>query len=194
MFFTFYLNSSGQSDKPTLKGHINIGGDISFKLEKLKDINPTVTYSQNIKTFESNLILGYFIIDQLSTGLKVDYLIERDDLDILTIPNRLILQDLLIGPVVRYYTKPAIFGEVNYSIGILNSGPPENQIKWRNYSWSIGVGYCFILNQYLTVEPLVKYRQLHKNAYKIEEGQQINEGLIFSLGFQIYLNSKKNIN
>ncbi len=181
-----YLSSFSQVDKPILKGTLLTGGNISFHSEKYKDINPNATYIQNIKNLELNSNIGYFIVNQLSTGIKVEYQIDKKEFEYLIVPDKYIVKNFLIGPTMRYYIKMGLFAETTFLIGFLNSGSEESPAKWRNYSWSSGVGYSIFFNQNIAFEPMIKYKLLHKKGYEIEEGEEVNSGIFFSCGFQIY--------
>jgi len=195
---SIFQTSLGQIERPITKGNILTGGSLSINIDKNKnkDINPDVTYITDIKTFEADFILGYFLINHLAFGLKTDfYFSENKTTNSLNSSTwDYINNDFLIGPVIRYYTKPGIFLEGYTAIGFHHRDIKDDPVKWRNYSWSAGIGYSVFLTQSIAIEPVIKYRLLHKNAYKIEEGEEILKGLDFSIGFIIYLSLKKNNN
>jgi hypothetical protein len=184
------LNAIGQIEKPITKGYFLAGGSLDFVREKHKDINPEgeTGYSTDISIIEGDLFIGYFIFNNISLGLETDYFITRRNTNDTW---NYIENDLIVGPSIRYYTKIGIFTDCFVGIGFLHHGGKGHPIKWRNYAWSTGVGYSLFINKFIALEPVISYRTLHKDAFKIEEGEEKYSGFNLSIGLQIYLKSEK---
>lgn len=187
------LCSTGQVESPYEKGNVNIGGNISFQSDKFKDIHPSVDYLHKIKNLDLNLSLGFFVIDQLSAGIKIDYLINDTEYKEQIIPQHYSAKNLLIGPEIKYFFKTGIFCEASSLFGFSSSGPQgDHQDKWINYSYSTGIGYSILLNRCVAIEPIIKYRYLRKKANENVENDIVISGMIFSCGLHVYLDFKRN--
>jgi opacity protein-like surface antigen len=99
--------------------------------------------------------------------------------------------DIKLGPFIRYYTKPGIFLEGFASFGLNKEVDPNLTTKWNNYSYGVGVGYCWFLNSNIAIEPEVKYLYTNTPKYLDTEITEKMNNLILSIGFQIFLDTKK---
>lgn len=197
---TILQTTFGQIEKPFKKGYILTGGSFSISYERENDLKrgvspyPDVTYTTNTKSIESDLFIGYFLINHLTLGLKTELFFSNYKTTY-SLGSSILWDntetDLLIGPFVRYYTKTGLFFEGYAGIGSLKYVISNDKSNWRVYSWSTGVGYSLFLSKAVAIEPEIKFSQLSKNQSKIEAGEEIlNSKLSFSVGFQIYINMK----
>jgi len=196
MIGCFIQASFGQIEKPFTKGNILSGGSLAMSFGSIKDFKPgidplpSVTYSTKSKAIESNLSLGYFIINQFALGLKYEILLSREiTTSSLTSETEwdITNKDFLIGPVMRYYTKPGIFIEGAAGFRILKYITDDDELKWIKYSMCTGIGYSILINNSVAIEPIISYRFLNTDIPEIEENEKLGE-LNISVGFQIYLN------
>jgi hypothetical protein len=193
------LPSYCQSEKPFTKGHLLTGGSFSLSFARVKDFKPginplpDVTYSTKRNSIESGLSLGYFLYDQFVFGLRCEFLSSKE------ITTSSLQQgtewevsnsDILIGPVIRYYTNTGIFLEGSASISFLKEFFNGSDAKWTNYSWSTGIGYSILINQSIAIEPVIKYRFLNTEVQEIDKHEKSGE-ISISICFQIYLNTKR---
>src|SRR4030042_5443178 len=134
----------GQSEKSFTKGNILSGGSFAISLGSIKDFKPGISplpdviYSSKSKVLESNLSFGYFLVNQFAVGLKNEILLSRETTrSSLTSETEwdITKKDFLIGPVIRFYTKPGIFAEGYAGIRFLKSISNDDVIKWIKYSW-----------------------------------------------------------
>jgi len=194
------INTSfGQIEKPFTKGNMLTGGSLAFSFGSMKDFKPGidplpgVTYSTKSKAMESNLSLGYFVLNQFALGLKCEILLSREiTTSSLTSETEwdITNKDFLIGPIMRFYTKPGIFVEGSAGLRILKNISDDDVLKWIKYSWSTGIGYSILINKSIAIEPIISYRFLNTDIPEINENEKLGE-LNMSIGFQIYLNVMK---
>jgi hypothetical protein len=187
--------STAQDEKPFKKGHIITGGSFSLDLKKKDSFLtgssplPDVTYHTNINAIDANLMLGYFILNNLAVGLKNELIFskERTTGGLTSIAEATTtVRTVSVGPFLRYYTKPRIFFESSAGIGFLKTSTGSGDIKWRDYYWSAGFGYSIYINKVIAIEPMVNYQFLHTKLSVLEEDEK-TRGLNFLIGFQIYL-------
>jgi hypothetical protein len=191
----------GQNEKPFSKGYLVTGGTVSFYFEKENDLksgispNTDATYRTNRRSFETDLFLGYFLINHFAIGLKTEILLSSykttSDLTSSTIWD-IKDRNMLIGPFLRYYTQPGIFFECSGGLGILNDVTNNSSFKLKTYNYSAGIGYSLFLNRNISIEPLLKYNFFHKKD--LEDVEDVSSmKLSFSIGFQIYLNVNRKV-
>jgi len=194
----FVQASYGQIEKPFNKGNMLTGGSLALSFGSIKnfipgiDPFPDVTYSTKSRSIESNLSLGYFVFNQFVLGLKGEILLSRE------ITNSSLTseaewdirnKDFLIGPVMRYYTKPGIFVEGTAGFEIFKH-ITDDELKWIKYSLSTGIGYSILINESVAIEPIIKYRFVNTDIPEIDENEKLGE-INISVGIQIYLNMMK---
>lgn len=189
----------GQSEKPYVKGTILTGGSLSVNFEKDKEFlkgsppNSDVTYIIKLKSIETNFQIGYFILNHFSIGIKskiafTNY-ITYDDVSSIIIWD-IKDRDLITGPFFRYYLNPGLFFEGFGGFGFQNQKTNGKKSKQNINALSAGVGYSFILNKYVALEPILSYDLLHKNAYDYDKEVTVNK-FTLSLGLQFYLGKRK---
>ena len=120
---------------------------------------------------------GYFFIDKLAGGLKLNYTIVNPS-------SGLSYVDFGFSPFVRYYFLPTaktinIFTEAAYGWG-RNTAQGGNI---TNHQWSLSAGPAFFLNPHVALEVAVVYTNT--------AGQQYTDGnpetIGINIGFQVYL-------
>jgi len=193
------LIASGQNDKPITKGYLLTGGSVSFNIDKTNDYEPIIgTNPEQIntivtKTLETDLYLGYFIMNHLAIGIKTDILVysRKHSFNLSTSSSEYKYNDLSFGPFIRYSTTLGLFFEGSGAIGLLNDRISDDKTTWKNYSFSAGVGYSFFVSKSVAIEPAIKYKYLHRPSYEGEEDNEISNKLSFDIGFQIYLTTNK---
>jgi hypothetical protein len=189
----------GQDEKPITKGNFIIGGSFSFNTEKDKiyhAIQPGTTRQIEItdsKTVETDFYFSYLIIDHLAIGLKTNIRFlntnQYTNLDPTGYKTR--YDNLSVGPLIRYYTKQGIFFEASAEFGFVKDVYSNLSEKWKNNSFSGGVGYSLFLTKSVAIEPEIKYTHTNWPQYLGIEDKETIDGLNFSIGCQIYLSFKK---
>jgi hypothetical protein len=196
----FIVNFSfGQIEKPITKGHLLLGGSLAIDFEKMKEYDQsggsssqTIYYTDGI-TFTTDLYSGYFILNQLALGLKTD--ISTSSIQQYSSVNeeksKHSYHNAGIGPFVRYYTKQGVFVETFASLAFWKTSDPNVSSSWKNYSYGIGIGYSWFINPSIAIEPQVKYVHQNSPQYLATDNEVKKDGINVSIGFQIYLNLKR---
>jgi len=144
LFVIIYFSSYTYCQSAIEKGTFSVNGNISFVSNYEEDniLNSTI--------FIFNPGFDYFIIDNLSIGIKVNY----QNISYGISDN----SSWGIGPSARYYfdvqhIKP--FLGIGYSFTQQNAAIPKNKIKQNNLILSLGADYFLTSN--VALETLVSY-------------------------------------
>lgn len=199
ILISIFQVSSGQNERPITKGYFLTGGSLSFDIDKTNDYEPVIGNNPEqintivTKTLETDLYLGYYIMNHMAIGIKTDILVysRKHSFNLSTSSSEYKYNDLSFGPFIRYSTNLGLFFEGSGAIGLLKSSNIDDITTWKNYSFSTGVGYSLFVSKTVAIEPEIKYRYLHRPSYEGEEDNEISNKLSFEIGFQIYLNTKK---
>jgi len=186
--------SFGQSEKPYFKGTFLTGGSFAINFEKDKEFlkgsppNADVTYINKLRSIETSFQIGYFILNNLSIGIKSIIAFtnnitsdEGSSIIIWDIKDR----DLITGPFFRYYLKPGLFFEGFGGFGFQNQETNDKRYKQIINAVSAGVGYSFFLNKFVALEPILSYDLLQKKASDYDKKNTINK-FSLSVGLQFY--------
>lgn len=184
-----YMNVLGQIEKPIKKGNFMIGGGLDFNTDKSNYVTDDglIAVEREHTIFEGNIGFSYFIFNKFSIGIELDYIINRTDYG----QSISTSDEVIIGPVIRYYTKVGIFAKGAVGFGYYYWGPKVDQIKYRNFLWDIGIGYSLFLNKNIALESIVSYSELRKTAIEKDYSNREIRGFNMTIGFKIYITSKK---
>ncbi len=192
--------SYGQIEKPITKGHMLLGGSLAIDFERMKEydqtLSPQVIYYTDGVTFTTDLYCGYFILNQLALGVKTDITTSsiQEYSSVNEEKSKHSYHNVGIGPFVRYYTKQGVFVEPFASLALWKTSDPNASSSWKNYSYGIGIGYSWFVNPSIAIEPQVKYVHQNQPQYLATPNEVKNDGINISIGFQIYLNLRKQRN
>ncbi len=172
------------------KGTMLAGGEFGLELNtnKSKYRNQTTTNSKST-SFTLEPRFGYFVIDNLAIGGEISLTssVSKDELD----GDKTTDNSFAIGPFVRYYFPAKIFLEGQYSAGFANTkySNSNEKDKYNLGGWSLASGYAIFLNDNVAVEPMLGFQSVsYKNKTDGEaEWKNVNAGMFFRVGFQIYL-------
>ncbi len=186
------LSAKGQEENPFKIGNILFGGSISVeghRIEKI-DANNTLKVQHSERNFLGELHVGIFAYDNFVVGLKLDYALRRYKYDTGFISNYNLF---LLKPFGRYYTPIGLFGEGTYGIGISETGEfgsdPLDDRKIN--TWSVGFGYCLLINRYVAIEPLLSY-EVKNEFVRTDDSQKKFSGFTLQIGVQIFINPFNN--
>lgn len=191
--------SYGQIEKPITKGHLLLGGSLAIDFEKMKEYDQsggsspqTIYYTDGI-TFTTDLYCGYFILNQLALGVKTDITSSsiKQYSSVNEEKSKHSYHSVDIGPFVRYYTKQGIFVETFASLALWKTSDPNESSSWKNYSYGLGIGYSWFVNPSIAIEPQVRYVHQNSPQYLATNYEVKKDGINVLIGFQIYLNLKK---
>lgn len=174
------------------KGTVYTGGSVSFKSEEFEDINSLHSYKHYYNTLDSEISIGYLIWDKFSLGANLVYYYESQAFDTRSNPDKNVTKDLLLGPVIKYYSKYNLFAFASFAYGISKYGYDDSLVEWRTTLWNAGIGYSLMLNKTVAVEPQIMYRVIEKKDQALIEGTEIFKSFIFSIGFQFYFHNSDN--
>jgi hypothetical protein len=122
-----------------------LGGSVGFSSLKVKDAENSTTY------FNLSPNVGYYIIDDLAIGARINFLSISEDGDSES--------NFGFGPFVRYYVTDPIFLQVGYDL-------EAAVLDWNLFLGGEGstlhaaVGYSWFLNSGVAIEP-----SLYLNLY-----------------------------
>jgi hypothetical protein len=190
---------SAQIEKPITKGHLLTGGSLAIDFEKMKEYDnssgssPQIIYYTDGVTFTTDLYCGYFIINQLALGLTTDISTSsiQQHSSVNEEKSKHSYHNVGIGPFVRYYTKQGVFVETFASLALWKTSDLNESSSWKDYFYGIGVGYSWFVNPLIAIEPQIKYVHQNSPQYLATDNEMKKDGITVSIGFQIYLNLKK---
>jgi len=171
------------------QGRYLVGGGLSLSATTEKVDNGTTTTTQGKNTsFTLSPNAGYFIIDNLAVGAGLDMSISSFKAD--GSSNKHSTTQTTFNPFVRYYLDPGIFFQGRVGFGGATdkdtSGSTTTTTKFNVFTWDIGAGYAYFLNDYVAIEPLIKYG-ITTYKTKNTDAKDKNGGIGFSIGLQVYL-------
>lgn len=155
----------------TYKGQWMVGGNANFTSSRFGDNANTTSYF----TLAPNV--GYFFIDNLAGGLRVDLNSEKqEDQDADTY--------FIASPFLRYYFLPPtknvnIFADASYGIGTAGSGNKESLDQY-----AISAGTAIFLSRNAALEFALQYSSQGGDFY-VNNNRYKNFGV--NVGFQIHL-------
>jgi hypothetical protein len=184
LFIAFAILSFFSSNAQITKGNWMVGGTGSFSYSKTENINnpnsgTTINYSP-IGTFtiaiEPNI--GYFFINKLAAGFKLNYIngfIEGEKLNI----NGM---NLSIGTFIRYYFFKEekmynLFFEPSFSRFLSNSLGNANSLSLKS-------GFVIFMNNSVGFETSISYAKTSSSKFERND-------IFLGVGFQIHLEKDK---
>ena len=176
----------------TQQGSFIAGGNISLSFKNQEFDNGSTTIdvgSQNDIAVRPTF--AYFIKDGLAVGAMINISrskFESDDGQFEDTDNI-----FSIGPMVRYYHDSGLFGHAYFGFGSANSsstsGGSEFETDRGLTDWMVGPGYAIFLNESVAVEGLLTYGATTiTNNDSDPETKEILKGIMFSVGFTIFIN------
>jgi hypothetical protein len=176
------------------KGNFITGGSISLDFSRSKTYAPSLVPNmawEDAKTitFMPDLDLKYLVTDHLALGLITeDFVSSSRFKDNLSGNNEKdIINDIYLGPEVRYYIKSGLFitcfGELGYY--------KRSRDIQQKYLFGAGFGYSAFLNKSVAIEPLLRFNHYHSNNIKYSNQSETKNTLTFSIGVQLFFNLRK---
>jgi len=175
LFAAILMTSAYAVSAQTNKGQWLAGGNVSFKSE-----SDGPNDSQKSTTFQLSPDAGYFFIDNLAAGIRLNY----EHFKVKSAPNANTL--FFAGPFVRYYFLPKaqklnIFADGSYGWGSNKYGTSQSI---NGYSFMAGP--AFFVTPNTALEFSLGYQSL-----KYEGNSDRNNTFSVNVGFQIHLGSAK---
>jgi hypothetical protein len=177
-----------------------IGGGLGYSYSDDHGSIATTNFIQNRESLlQFNPAVGYFIIKGLVAGIGIEYLYDKINYDNYVYYNTL-ENDLSIAPFVRFYTPFGLFlhAEFDYGTSKLTfngrSVPgPSGYIDLSDayhynkiIGFSAGLGYSIKVNDFLSIEPSVRY--LGSKFIELDPRNNFNrKGLLVNIGMVCFL-------
>ena len=137
---------------------------------------------------------GFFVANGIAIGLIVDltsttYKSEED------VDWEETSTQYSVGPVFRYYTPGGFFvhGDVSFGKMIEKSSydGDSDQDDADLLKWQVGVGYAFFLNDHVSIEPTMTYRNTQSKYEDEYETNKVTLGeFVIGVGLNIFLHKK----
>ncbi len=176
-----------------------VGGGIGYRFS---DDNSGITKSNFIQKQEHllqlNPTLGYFFSENIVAGLGIEYFYDNIKYDNYSY-YKAVEKDLSIAPFLRFYTKFGLFfhAEFDYGISKLSfKGRPlpgqtgfielSEYYNFKIIGFSAGIGYSIKLNEYIGIEPSIRYidGKFNENDAKNDFNRK---GLLTNIGIVYFL-------
>lgn len=166
LVFTFVLATYGVA-QVTQQGNFIIGSTVGFSTAHsnvTQEIETGETREESPSSTQFNISpsVGYFLLDDLAAGIRLDYTLNRvrEQGD-----NQVRDSDLLFGPFARYYLPVgqdmAFLIEAGFGFGNSNNqqmiGGMKQSINTNIFALGIGPGFTVISSDAIGIEALVKY-------------------------------------
>jgi hypothetical protein len=188
--FVCVLFSTAFSYAQTQQGNFLLGGGFSGSLGNRKVETPgsgnTIVISKSRSaTLVFNPKIGFFIVNGFALGLDADIRnnsIRNRDNDI-----RSTSSSFTLGPFVRYYFPVNVFLDGRAGFGSGKGAELAAYNESRIFSYSFGAGYAAFLNDYIALEPIIRYRGASYTNKANDNLRTTNGNLEFAIGLQIYL-------
>jgi hypothetical protein len=175
-----------------------IGGGIGYRFS---DDNTGLTKSSFIQKQEHllqlNPTIGYYFSKNIVVGLGFEYFYDNIKYDYYSF-YRVVEKDFSIAPFLRFYTNFGVFFHTEFDYGIsklsFKGRPIAGQTGFIDLSeyydfkitgFSAGIGYSIKVNEYLGIEPSVRYIGGKYNENNVENDFS-RKGLLMNIGM-VYL-------
>jgi hypothetical protein len=168
------------------KGQFLIGGKIS--LESIKEENPRNDTHQATNFYISPDI-GYFIINKMATGLRLDFLSYNSKSGGIETHTNV----TTISPFIRYYFLPST-NKVNalIDVGYIHNktkwSGPNSQVNEKSNGYNISAGPSIFLTDRIALEFILGFKHTKSANYGYTKSNAFNSGF----GLQIHLGKVKN--
>jgi Autotransporter beta-domain len=181
--------------------------DYNFLIEggigyRFSDDNSGIEKSNFIQKQEHllqlNPVLGYFFSKNIVAGLGFEYLYDNIKYDNYSY-YKAVENDFSIVPFLRFYTKFGLFLHTEFDYGISKlsfygrtvPGPtgfidPSEYYHFKIIGFSAGIGYSIKLNDYLGIEPSIRYigGKYNENDVKNDFSRK---GLLMNIGMVYFI-------
>lgn len=171
------------------KGSLMVGGSVGFSSDSEKTKSgSTTTTNGTLTTFSFTPQVGYFVIDNLSLGAGINLLSASDKAN--SGGGKQTASSSSFAPFARYYYQK-LYGQLAGQFGSaktsFESGGTTTETKYGVSGWSLLVGYAYLLNNHVAIEPQIGYGSTSRKDKGTGGVTDINSGLFIQIGLQIYL-------
>jgi hypothetical protein len=186
----FLLVSTVVTFAQTQQGNFLLGGGfgVSFGNKQIETPGPnntTIVSKSRSTSLSFNPRVGFFIVNGFALGLDAEFRStgERNrDNDVRTTSSYFTL-----GPFVRYYFPINVFLDGRAGFGSGKGAASAGYNDAKVFSYSFGAGYAAFLNDYVALEPIIRYRGTNFTNKANTNLRTMDGNLEFAIGLQIYL-------
>ena len=176
-----------------------IGGGIGYRFSDDNTGMENFSYFQKQEhILQLNPTLGYFFSKNIVAGLGVEYIYDNIKYDYYSY-YKAVENDLSLAPFLRFYTKFGLFFHTEFDYGISKlsfKGRPiagqtgyissSEYYKFNIIGFSAGIGYSVKVNEYIGIEPSIRYigGYFNENDTKNDFSRKallINIGMVYLL-------------
>lgn len=185
------FSAFGQQDEnrtnPTDKGHYIVDGSVYFAINNSKsEFNG---FESKSKAFGFGLSpkAAYFVMDRFAVGVETSF--NYNDGEFTDVEGRKTSTkgtSISAGPFLRYYLANGLFGEASIGFGTSKNTSGDYEATSNSFGYKLGVGYAIFLNQHISVEPMLSYRNTNLKD-KETTVENTNNGFTLGAGFTLYL-------
>lgn len=165
------------------KGKILTGGSFSTNFNSYS--NGGISYKSSSISFFPQV--GYFIVDNFAAGAGLSLSHSNFKAPSGSTAGGLSSSDISFSPFARYYINK-FFGQTTFELGSSKTkieGTNGSTASLKNSGWSLAVGYAYMLNEHVAIEPQVGYGT---NYVKNDSGNKTTNGNLFlKAGIQVYI-------
>jgi hypothetical protein len=162
------------------KGKILAGGSFSAN-------SNTSKYNDGLSTSKSNSVsfnpqIGYFFANNFTAGVGLDL---GHTTFTLADNSKFTSNSISFEPFTRYYFDK-FYGQASFHVGSTKSksdAANSSTANVTNTGWSLAVGYAYLLNEHVAIEPLIGY----KFNYLGSAVDGTYGSLFLKIGIQVYL-------
>ena len=179
----------------TGEGSIFVRGAATFNFNNVKQKTDNTTRKLgSLTTIELNPAVGFFIVDGIAGGVAFDWQRETvKDTD----NDKNVDNTFTLGPFGRFYTEMGPFFQAQFTFGggftkVIPDGGPEVKERFGIFSWGLGAGYPYFVNDNVSLEALLLYRSQNRRRDLPGGVEQVTKyrGLMLQLGFVYYIFDK----
>jgi outer membrane protein len=181
------------------QGRMLVGGGFNLSVSPNKtETGSTTTKNGTNTSFSLSPNFGYFVIDNLAVGAALGFSSNFYSYASSSSTYKSTSgSSVTLTPFVRYYLDPGIFFHV-----FAGGGGGTSKAKLRNptpglnddpektgiFTWGLGAGYAWFLNDFVAVEPMLMYSG-RSTKYKTPDPNYTSKysGVSLNVGFQVYL-------
>lgn len=155
------INQNSNFSSPTAKGRIILSGSSRLGYSsmtnetKMKLGYENLESESDVKQFNFQPTIGWFVADGLAISLTLDYESSKQETD----NNEYKKSTFMIGPSLTYYfgssnIKPFIRGEYLFGNTKSENDHPysKTKAKAKMNGWGLGAGVAFFINQHISLD------------------------------------------
>lgn len=172
------------------QGRILASGSLGISHENFKAIyDGNTEFELKTTTFSLSPRVGYFFTDAIAAGVGISLsssTMKYDDDD------KYNYTSTYFTPFVRYYLPQRLFGQFEIGLGGTKNkwtyeDGDNDESKYSSFTWSLGAGYAYFLNNYVAIESIISYTSLNYTHRDDTKEKERYGTIMLQIGLSIYL-------